>query len=143
MADEIDLEPDVAEVLQVENGYELPPYEIPVTPVCVKDVVRVQALPRKSAAARTVAISGSAPYRILAADPHRASAILRCSGGEMAVGFTQSSFSEEDDNFTSCVVWPIDVPLPITAVTEIWVRSAEVDFTAITVSLVRENWADG
>jgi len=143
VADEIDLEPDVAEVLQVENGYELPPYEIPVTPVCVKDVVRVQALPRKSAAARTIGVSGAAPFRLLHADPHRASLKLVCTGGSMAVGFTQQSFSETFDNVTNCLVWPAGVPLEIDAVTEVWVRSAVAAFAAITVSFVRENWADG
>lgn len=128
-----ELEPTAEEITQVET---VPLSAIPVT---VEGPVRVQNLPRKSAAGRTMLI-GTTAVRVLHADPHRAKAVLMgisATPATILIGFTRFAFGTDT---TAVVTWPTGQPFTIEAVTEVWVAS---DGTSTGLTMYRENWAQG
>lgn len=130
-----DLQPTVAEVMQVEP----PATPLVAVPVLIEGPVRVQQHPRKSAAGRTIPITVNA-IRLLPADPHRAQVTIigiGPAGSSILVGFQETAFSGDAAAVTT---WPVGSPMPVLATTELWVAS---DGTSTKVSYYRENWAQG
>lgn len=124
----VDLQPDEIEALQAEDG------PVPAAEVCIRTPVRVQLLPRKSAAVRTRTI-GTAPVRVLSDSPMRASATVMASA---AIQFA-FNFNAANDASTMAA-WPANVPYTLTATSELWISAAA---GTATVSVISEFWANG
>lgn len=130
MTEDASLQPELADVLQQE------PEDNPKIEVCVRDVhgpVRTQALPRKGGTAfvKQIPASTAVPTMVLRADHFRGQALL-ISGAAFRVTF--------NDPGESYGVWPANVPLPVTASLDIYVRS---DAAAGTLTVIVEKWATG
>ena len=113
MSSPVDLQPDTGEVLQEEQT------ALTAIPVCVREVespVRVQTLPRKSAATMTKALT-TRPIQVLWADHWRGRAALCCTT-DFLVAFSEASCQAD----TSMALWPADVPLELTATCEVWAK---------------------
>lgn len=128
--------PTEAEVLQEEP---VPGLEtVPVRVVAVDAPVRTQALPRKTATTQTRTLTaGAVARRLLTADPYRAQATLIA---DHAV-YVSAHETGADDAGTSAW-WPANVPLVITAVTEVWARAVS-DQDASVLGILVERWATG
>lgn len=127
-----DMQPDTDEVLQAEA-----PDTLTAVPVQVEDVktpVRVQLLPRKSAATFTRTV-GTSPFPLLKADHRRARALLT-SEAPFLVAFSEAACQAD----SSMAAWPADTPLEVTAAVEVW---AMVPVDTATISVITERWADG
>ncbi len=130
MTDDASLQPELGVVLQEE------PEDRPQIEVCVRDVhgpVRTQSLPLKAATAftKTIPASTAQPTMVLSADHYRGQALIVCS---VAIRVTLNDPSEP------WAWWPANVPLPITASVNVYVRSNDA---ASTVSVIAEKWATG
>lgn len=129
---DVSLQPELAEVLQVE------PEDEPKIEVCVRDVhspVRVQDLPFKAASAfsKVIAATVAQPPLVLSADKYRGRATL-ISSAAMRV-----SFNAPDEPYA---VWPADLPLVLKAVADVYVQPDSAS-DPITVSVIIEKWATG
>jgi hypothetical protein len=132
-----DLQPDVEDVLQVEEpeGHE------PTVKVCIEGPVRTQALPRKAGSTKTVPV-GTTPFRILRPNPRRSSAILIAD----ATFYVSLSIPAAQIDLTATAVpptmaqWPANVPLPVTADVDVMVAAKT---GTANVSAVVEYWATG
>jgi hypothetical protein len=127
-AGEIDLQPDVEDVLQEETPE-------PAIAVRVEGPVRTQALPRKAGASFTKTITTVAE-RVLRQDPYRAVAYVTSFDQDVYLAFNTAS---AQDTSRMCR-WPRGVPFLSEAATDIWVASV-TGTTAVSVST--ELWATG
>jgi hypothetical protein len=130
---DIDLQPDVAEIIQEE-----PPEYVTAIEVCVKDIVppvRAQILPRKLATSQTYTATTTAK-RVLRADHYRASATVVSFDQDVYLAFNEASAQSA----SSMSRWPVGVPFTLTATSELWVSSVT---TTTTVSVTTERWATG
>jgi hypothetical protein len=129
---DVELQPDVSEVLQEEVPY------VEAISVCVQDVkapVRVQELPRKLATSQTRTVTTDAS-RLLRADHYRASAVVVSKDQDMYLAFNEASAQST----STMSWWPKAIPFTLTAATDLWVASV----TATTdVSVSTERWAVG
>jgi hypothetical protein len=132
-----DLQPDVEEVLQVEE----PAGTEPTVKVEQQGPVRTQTLPRKAGSTKTVPVT-TAPFRILRPNPRRASVLL-ISDSVFYFAFTMAAASIIDPATPppTMAQWPANVPLPVTAADTDVVVAAKTG-TAY-VSAVVEYWATG
>lgn len=128
----VDLQPDLSEVLQEEIA---PVHEGLPVPVRIVGPVRAQILPAKSSSTKTVAV-GTTPIRILQANHRRSRILLMATGGAMRVAFNTAS----KETPASMALWPVNVPLELLGDDEVWVMG---DAGNISVSLVASRWADG
>jgi hypothetical protein len=132
---DIEFQPDVDEVLQMEP-------ETPLTsiPVCVEEVrgpVRVQELPRKAGATKTVVITDTVPHRVLRADHYRAEATLISFEQDFYFALNPQSAQEA----SQMARWPALVPLVLSTTTPVYVVALTSSTT--TVSVITELWATG
>jgi hypothetical protein len=129
------MEPDDLEVLQVEVE---PVGKEPPVRVVVDGPTRTQELPHKGGATFTKALAASPaqPIRVLRADPRRAVARLVSLDQTFLFAFTQATASDP----STMARWPANVPLVISAATDIFLASYS---TAATVTVVTELWATG
>lgn len=130
---DIELQPDVSEVIQEEAGE-----YITDIGVCVKSVtvpVRVQELPRKLATSQTRTV-GTTAQRYLRADHWRASAKIVPIDGNILIAFNEAS--AQDDS--TMAQWPMGEPYTHTAATDVWVKAVQ---NTVTVSVITERWATG
>jgi hypothetical protein len=130
---EVELQPDVAEVIQEEPGE----YVTDIG-VCVKSIVppvRVQELPRKLATSQTKTV-GTTAVRLLRADHWRASAVFVAFEQDVFLAFNEASAQDT----SSMSRWPVSVPFTLTAATELWVASST---STTMVSITTERWATG
>lgn len=128
---EPELQPDVHEVLQEEDGAALS------VPVCIteqKSPVRVQELPRKSGATFTKSLT-TTPLQVLWPDPRRARARV-ASTSALLIAFTQTAAQDP----STMTIWPASVPFETTATTDLWVAAAT---GTAQVGVITELWADG
>ena len=131
MSEPVELQPDTDEVLQVE------PEDYQAIPVCVKEVaapVRVQALPRKGAASMTKALTTTA-VPVLRADHRRGRTVL-VGDAAFLVAFSEASCQAD----SAMAAWPANLPLELTATTEVWAKAATGD---VALSVITERWAEG
>lgn len=136
MADEVQLQPDNATVLQEEGELGLS------VPVCITDAktpVPVQVLPRKGGTSFTKTLS-TTPLRILRADPRRARAqlISTAAADTFLVAFSRAAAQDT----TTMSVWPGATPFETEATTEIWVRLPDAG-TPFSLGVTTELWAEG
>lgn len=132
MSTPAELQPDTGEVLQEEA-----PEQYTSIPVCVEEIkapVRIQALPRKGAATMSKSLTASA-VQILRADHWRGRALLVCAS-PFLVAFSEASCQAD----SSMATWPADVPLEVTATSEVW---AKVATETAVLSVITERWAEG
>lgn len=132
-----ELQPDVDEVLQVEEPAGLEPS----VKVEQQGPVRTQALPRKAASTKTAAVT-TTPFRILTPNHRRASAILIA---DAVIYVALSRASAQIDAVAPAVPptmaqWPANVPLPITANVDVLVAAKT---GTANVSVIVEYWATG
>lgn len=129
-----EMQPTEAEVLQEEP---VPPLStVPVRVVAVDAPVRVQNLPTKALTTQTRFVAdASARLRVLVADPYRAQAVLIAD----KPFYVSAILGGVDDDLSSSW-WPANVPLILTAVTAVWIRSIAAD---LTLSVTCERWATG
>lgn len=129
-------QPTEHEVLQEEP---IPALEtVPVQVVSIDAPVRTQALPRKTCTTQTRTLTaGAVARRLLTADPYRGQATLIA---DHAVYVSAHETGADDDGTSAW--WPANVPLVITAVTELWARAAS-DQDASVVGILVERWATG
>lgn len=133
MTDDVELQPDVDEIIQAEADDDYQAVKVCVE--SVKTPVRVQELPRKLATSRTLTV-GTTPVRLLRADHYRAVATITSFDQDIYIAFNEGSATSN----TSSARWTAVVPRDINAVTEIWVRA----YTGTTeVSVITERWATG
>jgi hypothetical protein len=133
---EIDLQPDVHEVIQEEAP------DVLDVPVCITDQLsplRVQVLPRKGGATSTRTVT-TTPLRVLTADPRRGRAqlISTAAANVFLVAFTETAAQDE----STMAPWMGGVPFEHTAATEVWVRLPSTG-TPFTIGVVTELWAEG
>lgn len=131
---EIELQPDVHEVLQEEDAGALS------VPVCIteqKGPVRTQALPRKGGATQTKTLT-TTPLQVLWPDPRRARArlVTTSAANNLLIAFTAAAAQDP----TTMAIWPGAVAFEHTATTELWVAAATGTFQ---VGILTETWADG
>lgn len=132
-----DLQPDVDEVLQVEE----PAGVEPVVKVEQQGPIRVQTLPRKAGSTKTAAVT-TTPFRILSPNARRSSAILIA---DAVIYVALSRAAAQVDPAATAVPptmaqWPANVPLPITANVDVMVAAKT---GTANVSVVVEYWATG
>jgi len=136
MPEQPDLQPDDLEALQAEPG---PEPAVNVHIAGATGPVRIQELPRKSGATKTLTGVGVLPgglTRILAADHRRAIARVISVGQPMLFALTNAAAQDS----SRMALWPAGVVLELTADTELWVASS----TATTsISVMTEFWATG
>lgn len=133
----VDLQPDVADVLQEEDGGGL------TVPVCIteqKAPLRTQALPRKGGATMTKALT-TTPLRVLTADHRRAVARVISTATANVFLFAHTEASAQDESTMS--LWPGLVPLPVEATTELWLRVPATPGTGFSVGISTSLWAEG
>lgn len=125
-----ELQPDDLEVLQAEtDGPE------PTVRVSVDGPIRTQQLPHKSAGTRTRTI-GTTMQKLLSADHRRALFRILSINQSVYVAFNAGGAGDP----TTCVIWPANLPLTVTADCELWAAST----TATTqLSIITEFWAVG
>lgn len=130
-----DLQPDVTEVLQVEEPYG----DTHVVQVGVKGPVRTQPLPRKGGATftKTVGVLGSTPgaLNVLRADHRRAVAYLTAPA-PFLVAYNDANVQSVD----TMALIPANVLLPVTATVDVWIAAPSA---TVAVSIVVEDWATG
>lgn len=130
----VDLQPDELEALQAEPAGE-PPVKVEV--IRIEGPVRTQELPRKQAGSISKTVPASLPaVRLLRADHRRAIARIVATGNPILVAFNQASAADA----TTMASWPINVPLNITADSEVWVAGSG---GPAVVSVITEFWATG
>lgn len=128
-----DLQPDVAEVLQEE------PYTMAVQgEVSVCGPVRVQELPRKAGATKTVTVSDTKYVMLLDGDQRRGFVTLISLDQEMAFGFGEASMQAP----SAMCQWPKGVPLKLEVATELWVI-CNVSGQSTRVAVATGLWAAG
>lgn len=129
-----DLEPDNDDLFQAE------PEALPLTPipVHVQGPVRVQDPPATQLVVTQVFVDSTGgfiqPQRVLGEDPRRKIARIVSGDQKLRVGTSQKQVMSPD----MCAVWPVNVPLEITARSEVWVAA---DTLTTRVSVVSELWA--
>lgn len=130
-----DLQPDVTEVLQLEEPYG----DTHVVDVNVCGPVRTQGLPRKGGATftKTVGVLGSSPgaQNVLRADHRRAGALLVASAAFL-VAFNDANVQSVD----TMALIPANVLLPVGATVDVWVAAPT---GTVAVSVLVEDWATG
>jgi hypothetical protein len=127
-----ELQPDVDEVLQVEE----PAGVEPVVRVEQQGPVRTQSLPRKAGATRTITVNAlPTPYRLLTANPRRAQATIIA---DLPIRVALNAAAAQDEG--TMALWPGLVPLTVMATTEVWVAA---ETGTASVSVVSEFWATG
>jgi hypothetical protein len=133
MNDEVELQPDVSEVLQEEA-----PDDYQAVKVCVEDIkapVRVQELPRKMATTMSRSL-GTTAFRVLRADHYRASATITSFDQDIYLAFNEASAQDT----STMARWPVDHPYTHTAATDVWVKTVA---DTSEVSIITERWATG
>lgn len=134
---EVDLQPEVADVLQEEN-------DVPATvAVCIteqKSPVRTQALPRKGGATFTKVL-GVTPTRVLFADHRRAKATIMAAGSAdvFLIAFTETAAQAE----STMSLWNGRESYKHEATTDVWLSVPATPGTAVTVGVSTELWAEG
>lgn len=133
-----DLQPDVEDVLQVEE----PAGTEPTVKVEQQGPVRIQALPRKAGSTKTVAVT-TTPFRLLRPNARRASVYIIADAAfyfaySMAAAAIDTSVTTPPP---SMAMWPANVPLPVTAADTDVVVAAKTG--TANVSAVVEYWATG
>lgn len=121
-----DMEPDLAEVQQVE------PPDIATVPVRIEGPIESRELPSKRIATRTVAVSATVGSMLLSHDPRRKSATIVARSQDILIGASQAQSQ------LNGAWWPGVIPFVITSVTEVW---AIGDGGNTDVSIVEEYWA--
>lgn len=126
-------QPDTEAVLQDETPFgstEEPPVNVRAV-----GPTRVQVLPFKAASTIQVTV-GTTPRRLFQADHRRGRTTVVSVGQNMYVAFNAAAAAD----VSRMALWPQNVPLRVTADSEVWVAAA----TATTVvSGVAELWATG
>lgn len=107
--------------------------------VAVAGPVRTQELPRKGGATRTRTVSDTRYVQMLEADPRRATVLLVSLDQEVYVGFSEASMQAPE---SAAMTWPAGVPLPLSAVVDVYVMCA-VEAETTRVSLATQLWAQG
>lgn len=135
-ANEVELQPDVDTVLQVEEPYG----DQHVVKVEVCAPVRTQRLPTKAATAFTKLSVGTftdprGQQRLLRADHRRARATI-IGVSDFWMAFSQANAGQN----TTCVFCPGKVPIIVEAVTDIFVSSTA---GFVDISCMTESWATG
>lgn len=135
-SDEVDLQPDIGDVLQEEGGGGMS------VPVCITDQktpIRTQSLPRKAGATMTKTLT-TTPARVLRADGRRARVRVVSTDATSAGAFRfATNAASMQDNSTMCI-WPGAQPLVLEATTELWLAAVTGTFS---VGIVTELWAEG
>lgn len=127
-----ELQPDLEDVLQVED----PEGSEPTVKVAQQGPVRTQSLPAKAGGSRTVLVQTfPATYNILKANARRRQAFL-VAPAAFLVAYNDASAQD----LSTMALWPANVPLPITAVVDVWVSAPA---GTVSVSLLQEFWATG
>lgn len=129
-APEPEITPELDEVHQQEH---VPEAAVPAVPVHVDGPVRVQQLPTRVAAMRTVPIDTTA-QPIAGKDRRRSSITLLSPDQTFHVALTQS-----DAQAMAGMDWPSGVPLRLTHCLGVYVRAKTA---AGSLSFVIEQWAD-
>jgi hypothetical protein len=116
---------------------------LPVVPVRVEGVTRVQQLPSRLGDARTVKVlpagsvlahsSGDTTTRINV-NPRRRRLILLSTDQPFYYGMEQESVERG-----TAAIWPINVPLAIEHTDQFFLASANV--AGSTISIIREDWS--
>lgn len=130
---ELELQPDVDEVLQAEADDEKP-Y---IPPLCVKEVqapVRVQVLPRKGGGTLTKQLTTTLA-QVLTSD-HRRGRTLLVGDGAFLVAFSEASGQAD----SAMAAWPANVPLELSTTAEVWAKAAA---DTVALAVVIEPWAQG
>lgn len=130
--EQVELQPDVREVLQVEEE----PDMAPIVGVAVQGPVRAQILPRKSGGTRTVTINATGVVQVLHADPRRAVAYLVAHAQDFLVAYSRAA--AQDDSTMARI--PVNTLLEVGASVDVWVKSQTSN---TTLSVIQERWADG
>ncbi|MGW2795183.1 hypothetical protein ACWC9H_35400 [Streptomyces sp. NPDC001251] len=125
------LEPDIEEVLQEEHDY-----APPAVAVDVCGPVRVQHLPRKGGATRTVQLDATNPRHVLTADPRRGRALLVSFDQDFLVAYSEVGATSP----ATMARWPKTVPLEVGATVDVFVM-AQTGTTALSV--IQESWVMG
>lgn len=131
-----DLQPDVADVLQEEDGGTV------TVPVCITEQrapLRTQALPRKGGATFQKAVT-TTPYRLLTRDPRRARATLISTAAANIYMVAYDEASAQDPS--TMTPWPGAVPFHVDARTEVWVALPSGG-TTFQLGVSTELWAEG
>lgn len=129
---DVDLQPDVSEVIQEEADYDAS------IQVCVSDVkvpLRVQELPRKLATSQTRTLTTTV-QRLLRADHYRATAVLVSFDQDVYLAFNEASAQDT----STMSRWPVNEPFRLTAAVDLWARSVT---STTDVSVTTERWATG
>lgn len=125
---DIELQPDVDEVLQAEED------NSPAVKVKHQGPMRTQALPTKAGATLTKAVGTTSVY-LLRAD-HRRAKVTLISDAVMLIAFDKSSATQDD----RMARWPANVPYVSTGAVELYVKAAT---GTANVSFLTELWATG
>lgn len=125
------LEPDMDEVLQEEHDYAPPSVAVDVC-----GPVRIQALPRKGGATRTVQLDAVTARQVLTADPRRGRALLVSFDEDFLVAYSATAATAP----ATMARWPKRVPLEVAATVEVYVM-AQANTTSLSV--LQEAWAMG
>lgn len=132
-----ELQPDVGEILQVEEPYG----KEPVVNVCVKGPVRIQSLPRKAVSTVTKLLAANGPgldltvVQMARANPRRAKVTI-VANIDIRVAFSKAAAEE----LGRMAIWPVGRPLEIESVSDVYVAA---DGAAGTASVILEYWATG
>lgn len=129
---DLDFQPDTREVMQMEADY-----STSVIPVCVTEVkspIRVQELPRKQGATRTITVPSTSYMQVLKADHFRAKVTLMSQTEDFYVAFN----SQAAEDVSRMSIWPARVPFPITVTSAIFVRAFQ---NTTPISITTELWA--
>jgi hypothetical protein len=126
------MQPDVEDVLQVED----PEGTEATVKVVQQGPVRTQALPSKAGSTRTVLVNPlPSPTLILRANPRRRQALVVAPAA-----FLVAYGDANAQDVSTMALWPANVPLPVTAVVDVWVAAPTA---TVSVSIVSEFWATG
>jgi hypothetical protein len=129
-ANDPDLQPDTAEVLQVEE----PEGTVPAVDVAVTNPVRTQSLPRKAGATFNRDVTTTIT-ELLRADHRRARALI-VADATIYLAFSEASAQDP----SRMALWPALEPFDATATTDLWVRA---ETGTANVSVITEMWATG
>jgi hypothetical protein len=126
-----ELQPDVDDVLQEENG---PQLAVPVCVVDQKTPLRTQALPRKGGATFTKTVT-TTPVQVLWPDHRRARARI-VSTAALLLAYDIAGAQDA----STMAVWPANQPFEAGATTDVWVAAAS---GTAQVGIITELWAEG
>lgn len=130
---DVDLQPDVSEVIQEEPEAE---YSTPIVDVAVCGPVRTQQLPRKAGGTKTVTLDAITPKHILTADHRRGMAYLVSHTEDFMLAYSKTSSTDDE----SMARIPKNILFPVGATVDVYVKAQA---TTTTLSVVQEGWAAG